>query len=83
MAQVNITIPDALAPRLIAAMNSTFPEATQFSPTVAFKELTARYWRAILVEYEAANARRDIDAQIRAAIAAANAQTIADAAGIQ
>lgn len=82
MAQVSITIDNAIVPRLIAAMNGTFPEAAQYDPAVAFKEITARYWRGILVEWEQREAEREAQRLNTLAIAAAKAKAETDAAGI-
>ena len=82
MATVNIDINNALVPRLTAAMNGTFPEAAQYDPAVAFKELTARYWRGILVEWEQREAEREAQRLNQIAIAAAKSKAETDAAGI-
>jgi hypothetical protein len=82
MATVNIDINNAIVPRLVAAMNGTFPEAASFDPAVAFKEITARYWRAILVEWEQREAEREAQRLNTLAIAAAKSKAETDAAGI-
>jgi hypothetical protein len=82
MATVNIDIDNALVPRLIAAMNGTFPEAAQYDPAVAFKELTARYWRSILIEWEQREAEREAQRLNQIAISAARVKAETDSAGI-
>jgi hypothetical protein len=82
VAVVNITIPDTLVPRLIAAMNGTFPEAASYDPAVAFKELTSRYWRGILSEWEQREAEEVAQAANRTAITAARSKAETDGAGI-
>jgi hypothetical protein len=78
MATVNIIINDTLVPRLIAAMNGTFPEAAQYDPAVAFKEITARYWRGILSEWAQREAEREAQRLNGIAIAAAKAKAETD-----
>jgi hypothetical protein len=78
MALVEIRVPDPLVPRLIAAMNGTFPEAAQYDPAVAFKEITARYWRSILTEWEQREAEREAQRLNAIAIAAAKAKAETD-----
>jgi hypothetical protein len=82
VAVVDITIDNTLVPRLIAAMNGTFPEAASYDPAVAFKELTARYWRSILSEWEQREAEREAQRLNVIAIAAAKAKAETDGAGI-
>ena len=82
MATVSITVPDALIPRLRAAMRNAFPEFDGLSDTAAFKAATADYWRNVLSEYEQRQA--EIAAQLAnvAAIKAAADRATAGAAGI-
>jgi hypothetical protein len=82
VATVTITIPDALVPRVTAAMNGTFPEAAGYTPAVAFKEITSRYWRGILSDWEQRKAEEVAQAANRAAIKAAADKAAADGAGI-
>jgi hypothetical protein len=82
VAVVTIDIPNPIVPRLIAAMNGTFPEAAQYDPVVAFKELTARYWRSVLIEWEQREAEREAQRLNQIAIAAAKVKAETDAAGI-
>lgn len=56
MATVQITIPDALVPRMTAAMRALFPQYAQLSDVAAFKQITADYWRSILVNKESVSA---------------------------
>ena len=75
MATVSITIPDALIPRLTAAMRASFPQygptGTNLTDVQCFKKVTADYWSSILSNYESRQAELQ-QAQ----------QSITDAAGI-
>ena len=82
MASVAITIPNALVPRLTAAMQGTFPETVGQDPAAAFKEITSAYWRKVLVDWEAQQAEKQAYQQQLAALAAAKAAAATDAAGI-
>lgn len=78
MAQVTITIPDPLVPRVKAAMRATFPQHDELGDVAAFRAVTADYWRDILTRYEAAQAQDAAWQSVREQEAAAEA----DAAGI-
>ena len=52
MAQVTITVPPALVPRVRAAMRATFPELSQLADAAAFQEATAKMWRGVVHSYE-------------------------------
>lgn len=52
MATVSITIPDALVPRITAAMRVLYPQHTALTDVQAFKAITGEYWKAILANYE-------------------------------
>ena len=67
MASVTITVPDALVPRLTAALRATFPQHDALGITAAFKAATADHWRDVLTTYE----QRRAAAAEAAAIAAA------------
>ena len=82
MAAVSITIPDAIVPRLIAAMDATFPQYAGLSDAAAFKQITADYWRGILSNYEEREAEKAAQLANLAAIKAAKDKAAADAAGI-
>ena len=82
MANVTITIPDAIVPRLIAAMDATFPQYNALSDAAAFKQITADYWRGILSAYEEREAEKAAQAANVAAIAAARSKAATDGAGI-
>ena len=82
MATVNITIPNALVPRLTAAMNGVFPETVGQDPATAFKAITAAYWQGVLAQYETREAEKAAQAANVAAIAAARAKAETDGAGI-
>ncbi len=58
MAVVSITIPDALVPRLTAAMRAQYPQHAALTDAAAFKIITAALWKNILTTYE-----KDIAAQ--------------------
>lgn len=49
MATVSITVPDALVPRLKAAMRATFPQHEALTDAQAFKAVTADYWHGVAV----------------------------------
>lgn len=82
MANVTITIPDALIPRLRDAMHWKFPETVGAGDAAAFKAKTAAYWKAILVEYEAWAAEVAVNQAQRTAVQDAAAQAEADGAAI-
>jgi hypothetical protein len=56
MATVQITVPDALLPRLTAAMRARFPQHSGLSDVNAFRRVTADYWREVLAAHEASSA---------------------------
>lgn len=53
MATVNITIPDALIPRLTTASRALFPQYNALSLDATFKAITSDYWKNLLMNYEA------------------------------
>ena len=52
MATVSITIPDALVPRIIAAMRVFYPKHAALTDAQAFKAITGEHWKDILANYE-------------------------------
>lgn len=82
MASVSITVPDALVPRLTAALRATYPQHSELTVTAAFKAATADHWRAVLSEYEQREAERQAQALNSAAIKAAADKAAAAATGI-
>ena len=82
MATVNITIPNPLVPRLTAAMNGTFPDTQGQDAATAFKDITSRYWRGILSEWEQREAEVVAQAANTTAIKAAKVKAETDSAGI-
>lgn len=79
---MQITVPDALVPRLTAALRATFPQHEALGVAAAFKAATADYWRGILADYETRQAEQQAQAANLAAIKAAQAKAATDAAGI-
>jgi hypothetical protein len=77
MANVTITIPDALVPRLVAT-RAMFPQYAGLSDIAAFKAITADYWRGVLVSSESQKAADAAEVTRLAAVDTA----IADSAGI-
>ena len=83
MASVSITIPDSLVPRLRTAMRGTFPEHQELSDVAAFKEITAAYWRKVLIEWESRTAESQAWQAQRAAVAEVVDAATADSIGIK
>ena len=71
MANVTITIPDLLIPRVTAAARATFPQYAALSDSATFKAITGDYWKNVLANYET-----------NVADTAQHAQSLTDAAGI-
>jgi hypothetical protein len=73
MATVSIDIPDEIVPRLQAAMYATFPQygtdGSNLDPETAFKQVTADYWRQVLISYESSQAQFAASQQVQAQIA--------------
>ena len=82
MASVQITVPDALVPRLTAALRDAYPQHASLGVVAAFKAATADHWRGILADYETRQAEQQAQAANTAAIKAAQAKAATDAAGI-
>lgn len=82
MANVTITIPDALVPRIRAAARATFPQHVDLTDVDLFKQVTADYWRKVLADYEQKLAEEAYVVANRNTISAAHAQAVTDAAGI-
>jgi hypothetical protein len=77
MATVSITVPDAIVPRVLAALRAQYPQYSQLSDAQAFKAVTADFWRGVLFNYERQQAiiaaQDSVRAQVQAAIDGANA----------
>lgn len=82
MASVAITIPDALVPRLRAAMRAGFPEYAALSDADAFKAVTSQYWKSVLSEYEMRVTRLAAEEQLIQDVEAARVKAIADSSGL-
>ncbi len=82
MANVTIQVPDALVPRLTAALRATCPQHDALSVAAAFKAATADHWRGVLTAYEQRVAEQQAQAANTAAIKAAAEKAATDAAGI-
>ena len=55
---ITITVQDdTLVPRLVAAMRAEYPQYSSLTDAQCFKRITADFWRAILLNHEASNAR--------------------------
>jgi hypothetical protein len=78
MASVAITVPDALVPRLLAALRDNYPQYATLPDAAAFRKATADYWATVLVGYETGQAT----AAATPTVAAARDQAISDAASI-
>lgn len=53
MATISITVPDALVPRVIAAMRADYPQYAELTDVQCFKRITADLWRCVLANHEA------------------------------
>ena len=82
MANVTIAIPDALVPRLVAAMRATFPQHAALTDANAFKRVTADYWRGVLADHESEAAASTARGAVSGAYAAALTAATIDGAGI-
>jgi hypothetical protein len=82
MAAVSITIPDALIPRLAAAMRLRYPEHAALTDAQAFKAVTASFWRQLLTQVEETTAVNTANAAMSAAAVDARTKAQADSAGI-
>jgi hypothetical protein len=82
MATVTITIPDALVPRLRAAIRDKYPQYAKLSDSAAFKAATGDYWRKELATYEREVAHAEAVMAAQAAVDAAYVGALDDAAGI-
>lgn len=78
MANVTITIPDAMVPRLRNMMRSSFPEHEALSDADAFKRITADYWRQMLAQYERIETELALKAQAAEAVELAYQQALTD-----
>jgi hypothetical protein len=59
MATVSITIPDTILPRVVAAMRSGFPQYAALTDQQCFKQVTADYWKTLVVNYETYQAQQN------------------------
>lgn len=82
MATVTITIPDALVPRLRAALRDKFPQYEALADAAAFKAATGHYWQSVLAEYEREVAHAEAVMAAQAAVDTAYVGALDDAAGI-
>lgn len=82
MASIQITVPDALVPRLREAMRARFPDLDGLTDAQAFKKATADYWRGVLAEHEATQAESLAWQQSRATVEAAKVKAESDGEGI-
>lgn len=82
MASVQITVPDALVPRLTAALRDAYPQHAALGVAAAFKAATADHWRDVLTTYEQRVAEQQAQAANTVAIKAAADKAATDAAGI-
>lgn len=79
---VTISIPQAIIPRLTAAMRTAFPQHAALTDLQAFKAITGNYWKTVLVEHEKQIASMTYDNEKRDAITIARDAAIADSAFI-
>jgi len=82
MASVTITVPDALVPRLTAALRDAYPQHAALGVAAAFKAATADHWREVLTTYEQRIAEQAAQAANAAAIKAAADKAATAGAGI-
>lgn len=82
MANVTITVPDGIVPRLTVAMRTQFPEFASLGDVAAFKAATAKMWREVLAVQEGITAGTATFAAAQAANEAAADKARNDAAGI-
>lgn len=78
MAQVTITIPDEVVPRVRAALRAAHPEWDALTDAQVFRRVVAEHVRALVVGYEQAQAQEQAQATVDAAAQAA----LDDTAGI-
>lgn len=56
MATVQITVPDALVPRLLVVARANYPQYAGLADAALFRAVTSDYWRQIVAGYEAEQA---------------------------
>ena len=82
MANVQITIPDPLVPRVKAAMRDRFPQHEALTDAQAFKAITGSFWAGVLADYERLAAERVYAAEHQATIRTAYETAVADGSTI-
>ena len=82
MATVSITVPDALVPRLAAALRSFSPQYAALTDAAAFRAATADHWRQVLAQVEEAVAVASAASTLSTVGLDARTKAIADSAGI-
>jgi hypothetical protein len=75
VATISITVPDALVPRLTAAMRATYPQYQALTDAQCFRQATGDHWRTVLAQYEERVARETAAAQVAATVADGNTIT--------
>lgn len=81
MATLNVDVPDALVPRLVAALQGQYPDLTG-GPAQIGRQGVRRLLREVLVAHEGRLATEAGDAATLAAAATARTQASTDAGGI-
>lgn len=89
---ISVTIPDALVPRMRRAINGTYPGVDPDNTLTAKQvatQVTAEFWRKVLVDYEHETAEAELIETRRSAVRALEdlvnsdrAQTVTDATTI-
>lgn len=78
MATVSITIPDAIVPRVTAALRARFPDYSALTDANAFRAIIAQHVRDVVIDYEATRAQQTAATSVQTQIT----QTTTDVAGI-
>ena len=82
MATVQITIPDALIPRVRDMARATFPEHAALTQVQLFQRVTADFWRDLLATYEGNNAADVARTNLETVNRTARDQAYAESVGI-